>query len=140
MTMLWVLVIIMFAIALFGHMLPELPKGYNPPPKEPWPRPTPSPRPWIKLIVFVVCLFGGEAFAQSNRQPVRYRNAGSMWDRQTEPNRFWPQRWTSGKRVRRVPPLRTTRRLSKRRRSNRVPLFRSKKRPKKRSSRRSRRP
>jgi len=123
-----------------GQQIVPRRSGYNPPPKEKWPRPTPSPRPWIIPIAFALVFFGGEAMAQSNRQPVRYRNAGSMWDRQTEPNRFWPKRWTSGKRSRRVPRLRTARKLSRRKRSNGVPLLRSHSRRQKGKARTKKRP
>jgi len=83
---------------------------------------------WLLVWLVVHVLFEGEVESQSKRQPMRYRNAGSMWDRQTEPNRFWPQRWSSGRRLRRVPPLQNKRQLSRRRRSNGVRLLRAKKR------------
>ena len=92
----------------------------------------------IWIVMLLACLSSDQARAQqSKRQAKRYRNPGSIWDRQTEPNRFWPQRWTSGKRPRRVPRLRTARQLSRRRYSNGVPLFRSqtRKRPHRRTKR-----
>ena len=95
----------------------------------------------IWIVMMVACLASGEALAQqSKRQAKRYRNPGSIWDRQTEPNRFWPQRWKSAGGRRRVPRLRTPRQLRRRRYSNGVPLFRCQtwRRPHRRTKRRRR--
>lgn len=78
--------------------------------------------------IFALSLFlllSVQAFGQSGRQPVRYRNWGGIWDRQTEPNRFWPERWTSGRSKSKVPALKTSKQLRKRKASNGVPLFRA---------------